>query len=122
MRRLFINRQELSSSRLGYVEVNGSLSRRVGRSPEAADLRLLLDEHWDDFIESPLDDSVMQLAAALAWDKRLLGADAIHLASADVFRHRLIKHSIHLVLVTADAEMANAARAIDLDVINPVES
>ena len=70
-------------------------------------------------LKAQIDTPVFQLAEALAWEKRLPGAGAVHLAAADVLRQRLAKHSISLTLVTADAEMAIAARSIDLDVINP---
>jgi predicted nucleic acid-binding protein len=125
MLNLFQSQEQLASSSLGYVELVSTLARRSGGRKHAVwaevDVRTLLDEHWREFVEMPLEMPVLQLAKSLAWAKRLRGADAIHLAAADVLRQRLAKHAMNLTLVTADLEMAAAARSIDLDVINPTE-
>ena len=120
---LFESHDQMASASLGYIEVAATLARREGRRrhpslPEGS-LRNVLEAHWQKFAEAPVESSVLELARALAWEKRLRGADAVHLGAADVLRQRLAKHSVGLTLVTADVEMVVAARSIDLDVINP---
>jgi predicted nucleic acid-binding protein len=126
MLKLFRSHDQLACCSLGYVELVATLARRANVRKRTVlteiDLKSLLDEHWLEFVEVPLDAPVIELARALAWEKRLRGADAVHLASADVLRQRLAKRAMNLKLVTADDEMVAAARSIHLDVINPTTS
>ncbi len=58
---------------------------------------------------------------SLAWEKRLWGADAIHLAAADSLRGHLAIRSVALTLLTADMELTAAARSLGVDTRNPAD-
>lgn len=107
----------------GYVEVAATLARqRVQGDTTSAlggDIWARLAADWLDITALDVDEPVIRLAAGLARDKRLRGADAIHLATADLLRHRVAKHRVGVVFVTADAELIAAARTIDLTVFDP---
>lgn len=123
MRNLFARQEGIASSLLAYVEVAAALARQLGtREPLPVprdDLRNTLELHWREFLKVEIDDSVFHRAQALAWEKRLRGADAIHLAAADWLRGHLATRSVSLTMLTADAELIAAARSIHLEVLDP---
>jgi len=68
-----------------------------------------------------IDEAAFHRARALAWEKRLRGADAIHLAAADSLRAHLAIRSVPFTLLTADTELAAAARALGIETQNPAD-
>lgn len=120
---LFAKGEVLASSFLGYVEVAAALSRQSHRqnvaSANASGLHSVLDADWRGFLKLNLDEAVVGNAVALAWQVRLKGADAIHLAAANRLQMGLASHSTRMVFVTSDAELNAAARSIDIHVIDP---
>jgi len=122
---LFARHQPLASSRLGYVEVAAALARQQSTRPTApdseTDLLNAFEAHWRELLKVEIDEMVFDRARALAWEKRLRGADAIHLAAADSLRAYLATRSVHLALLTADMELTAAARSLGIDTRNPAD-
>lgn len=103
---------------MGYVEVAAALARQYGSRPTTPaaelDLRSAFEAHWRELLKVEIDESVFHHARSLAWERRLRGADAIHLAAADSLRGRLAAQSVRLTLLMSDTEMAIAARSLGL--------
>ncbi len=122
---LFERRQPLASSSLGYVEVAAALARQYGSRPTTphseVDLLNAFEAHWQDLLKVEIDEAVFHRARALAWEKRLRGADAIHLAAADSLRAHLAARSVALILLTADIELTAAGRSLGIDTRNPAD-
>ena len=121
---LFKEHAPFACSSLGQVEVAGTLARQEGlreKTSQSEDLKRLLTGHWIEFFAVEIDTPILELAASLAWTKRLRGADAIHLASADLLRQRMGKLAIDVILVTSDAELVVAAKSIQLEVLDPTQ-
>jgi predicted nucleic acid-binding protein len=123
MQHLFNEHEPLVSSLMSYVEVAAALAWQYGSRPMTPatelDLRSAFEAHWRELLRVDIDESVFHHARALAWEKRLRGADAIHLAAADSLRGRLAAQSVTLTLLTSDAEMAVAARSLGVETENP---
>jgi predicted nucleic acid-binding protein len=56
---------------------------------------------------------------SLAWEQKLRGADAIHLAAARQIGNQASRRSLEFVLVSADNELLRAAKSFELAVTNP---
>ena len=69
-----------------------------------------------------LDPGVIQLAVDLAWEHRLRGADAVHLAAAQWLNDSLAARAASMVLVTADSELIAAAESRSLAVVDPAKA
>lgn len=61
-------------------------------------------------LQAPLDAAVFQTATEFAWDLKLRGADAVHLAAAHSLQQSLAPRSVSLTLVSADLELMAAGR------------
>lgn len=123
IRSLFGAQEPLAPSSLGYVEVAAALARQYGTRPTTphleADLRNTFEAHWRELLKVEIDGTTFQRARTLAWEKRLRGADSVHLAAADSLRDRLAAQSLTLTLLTADKEMAGAARSLGMQTQDP---
>jgi predicted nucleic acid-binding protein len=62
---------------------------------------------------------VYEQALSLAWEQKLRGADAIHLAAARQIGNQASRRSLEFVLVSADNELLRAAKSFELAVTNP---
>jgi predicted nucleic acid-binding protein len=57
----------------------------------------------------------------VAWEQKLRGADALHLAAAQQLREQALQRSLDFVLVTSDIELIQAAQELHLVATNPAE-
>jgi len=125
IRNLFDRKEPFACCPLGYAEVSAALARQQGVRQISSDrqkiLRRDLLADWSEMSQVPLDREVIQLAAALAWEHRLRGADAVHLAAAQWLKDSLAARSASLVFITADTELVVAAELRQLTVINPAK-
>ena len=110
---------------LGYVEVMATLSRKKKAqemaSPAFAEKIQELEADWERFFQVKMTDEIIALAADVARDLALRGADAIHLAAALWFQRLLSAPEDRLVLVTADRELKKGAQASKVEVVDPEE-
>jgi len=105
---------ELSvSSRLAYAEVRAAIAAAVrdGRVPERSLSRILdtWEQFWAETRTIELTDPLVRRAGRLAAEQALKGADAIHLASAEVLGDA--------VVATWDRRLGVAAVAIGLGLV-----
>ncbi len=81
------------TSMLAYVEARAAFARRrhEGKFSLAEYRRMLLgfEADWEHYVILDVTDSLVRKAAHLAEAHRLRAYDAIHLASANIFRERL---------------------------------
>ena len=94
---------------LGLIEVLATVSRRWNPSVTTEDLQTMLATVHRDFAgitPIPLTDPVIRIAAELAPQRRLRGADCVHLASAMYLREQLGESP---TIVACDRELLQAA-------------
>jgi len=108
----------MASSVLGLLEVAAALSRRL--PPNLALLESRLTTDWQDIVRLPLTGAILDRAVDLAWQYRLRGADAIHLAAALDLQKTLASINDAVVLVASDDELLRGAQAAGLHVENPL--
>lgn len=123
VRKLFDNKEPFACCPLGYTEVSAAIARQQGVRQIAPDrqriLRRDLLADWKEMLHVPLDPDLIQVAADFAWEHKLRGADALHLAAAHWLKDSLVAKSASLVLVTADLELIAAAQVRRLPILNP---
>ena len=105
------------------MEVAAALARRdtARHAVPVAVLQAQLTAEWNAMLQFEINGAVFEQAALIAWEQKLRGADAIHLAAASQLRDQAARRSLDLVLVTADAELIRAATEFELVVTNPAE-
>jgi uncharacterized protein len=123
MRRLVAEGASLACASLGLVEVLATLARK-GRAGFISELALqpkidAVRADWQRAIQVNLSSDVLEVAATQARYLALRGADAVHLASAMVLSRRLEAVGDQVTVVTSDRELAEAARIVNLNVLNP---
>jgi predicted nucleic acid-binding protein len=118
---LFRGEITLASTALGYIEVAASLARRSRPGSSLPMLQNQLRQEWQDMFQLELSAPVYEQALTLAWEQKLRGADAIHLAAAQQLREQVSRRALEFVLVTADTELSRAATNLQLTVLNPAE-
>jgi uncharacterized protein len=111
----------LASSVLGYIEVAPTLARRRHASSSLPVLQQQLHKEWTAMFQLDLSSGAYEEALGLAWNQKLRGADAIHLAAALQLREQTVRCSLDFVFVTADDELVRAAQSLDVAVTNPAE-
>lgn len=72
-------------------------------------------------LQMEITSNIYDQALRLAWDQKLRGADAIHLAAARQLRDQVSRRSLEFVLVTADDELIEAAEEMQIPIANPIE-
>jgi predicted nucleic acid-binding protein len=97
---------ELTSA-FARLAKGGALSLR-----EAEQRRAELVEDWKGIICLPIDDPTIELAATVAWEHRVRGFDAIHLASALNWMEEM---DAPVRFATFDRQLWRAARETGLD-------
>ncbi|MCL1801824.1 MAG: PIN domain-containing protein [Promicromonosporaceae bacterium] len=97
--------ERLVGSRMLEVEVGRVLINRGFAVTDG-------DRFLSEFNIMDIDDGVIQQALSIS--ERLSGADSIHVATALVFDSPLVS------LVTHDSQMASAAQALGLPIVDPV--
>lgn len=119
---LFAQNPTVACATLGVVEVIATLARK--RKAVEINLELFeqkaqeLDDDWSRFVQVQLTTEVVDLARQSAHALALRGADAIHLASANLLKGRLGEND-QLILVASDDELLNAAQSSGLAVLDP---
>lgn len=101
------NREPMASSAIARVEVR----RATGAAGDAA--FALARAQLLRFAQLPIDDWVLERAAAIAPGSGLRAVDAIHVASAEMLRDELT------AIVTYDQRMVAAAQLVGLPVVSP---
>ncbi len=102
------NRERMASSAIARVEV-----RRAAGAESSAALALARTQLLR-FAQLPIDDAVLERAAAMALGSGLRSLDAIHVASAEMLGDELT------AIVTYDQRMVAAAELVGLPVVSPV--
>ena len=125
IRHLFERKDPFACCLLGYTEVSAALARRQGVREIPEDRQRILRRDivadWDAMLHVPVDGDLARRAAALAWDYRLRGADAVHLAAMQWVRNALPSGPESLTLISADNELLAAAASCQFAVLNPLE-
>lgn len=107
---------EIYVSTLAFVEFISALARKL-RSKEMTKDEIgkaikELEKDWDEvFVKIPLEDMLAESASALALEYSLKGADAVHLASAEMAK---AEHFVAL-----DEKLIRAAKKMGMDSYNP---
>lgn len=121
----FNHQQMIACASLGYVEVMATLSRKKKAQEMAApafeEKLQELDADWERFFQVKMADEVVELAADLARDLSLRGADAVHLAAALWFQRLLSAEEDRLIFVASDRELKKGAQSSSLEVVDPEE-
>jgi predicted nucleic acid-binding protein len=115
--RLIAQAQVLGTSLISRAEVAAALARatRLGvvRSPEVEKARELFEAEWADWVTTPVTNSLVIRADALAWQHSPRGYDAVHLASCLLWLEGLGER---VKLATFDRELWQAGQAVGLEV------
>lgn len=113
---------------IGVVEIAAALSKKVRTKEltqenyEAALQLFLADVQNEEYLTASLSDAVVQLAVDLTKRHPLRGYDAVHLATAVSLNAALLAAEFpHLVFVTGDRILREAAQSEGLIVENPDE-
>ena len=107
---------EIFISTLAFVEFASAMGRKL-RDKEMTRAKVVktikeLEKDWSEvFAKIPLEDMLAETAAALALEYSLKGADAVHLASANVADAEL--------LVASDKKLIQAAKKMGINSYNP---
>jgi uncharacterized protein len=115
--RLIAQAEVLGTSLISRAEVAAALARatRLGviQSPEVEKARELFEAEWADWVTTPVTNSLVIRADALAWQHSLRGYDAVHLASCLLWQEGLGER---VKLATFDRELWQAGQAVRLEV------
>ena len=115
--RVIAQAEVLGTSLISRAEVAAALARatRLGiiRSPEVEKARELFEAEWADWVTTPVTNSLVIRADALAWQHSLRGYDAVHLASCLLWQEGLGER---VKLATFDRELWQAGQAVGLEV------
>ncbi len=122
---LFAKKESLVCVSLGFVEVCAALARQFALRPTQPQplpqLQQAVWADWSDILEAHLDATLLAAAAALAWEVKLRGADAIHLAAALRLQQSLQDPAEVVSFVSADQELLAAAATKALLPVNPAQ-
>lgn len=109
--------QAMGTGLLTRAELGAALARGARRGllseKEASEARHKLKVAWPTWIHIAVDEDLVSRAEALAWEYRLRGYDAVHLAVALAWQERIADP---IVLATFDRELWTAARQVGLRV------
>jgi len=107
----------VGSSIITRAEVSAALAKAVRMNwlAHATGERILKSfrQYWLDVAALPINDTLVAEADALAWHYGLRGYDAVHLASALLWRTALGEQ---IVLATFDRQLWDGAKQAGLDV------
>jgi hypothetical protein len=107
---------EISISTLAFVEFASAMGRKL-RNKEIAEAKVCeaikeLEKDWyEAFSKIPLEDMLAETAATIALEHSLKGADAVHLASAQVTGAELF--------VASDNKLIRVAKKMGINSYNP---
>jgi predicted nucleic acid-binding protein len=102
---------------LTHAELGAALARGARRDliseTEALNAQKQIETIWPSWVHIAVDENLVSRAESLAWEYKLRGYDAIHLASALTWQER-IEHQV--VLATFDRELWEAAQGACMEV------
>ncbi len=107
---------EIFISTLAFVEFASAMGRKL-RNKEIAKAKVgeaikELEEDWYEvFAKIPLEDTLAETGAAIALEHSLKGADAVHLASAQLIDAELF--------VASDKKLVRMAKKMGINSYNP---
>jgi predicted nucleic acid-binding protein len=106
----FQNAQVLGTGLITRAELGSALARGTRRGllskSEAQEARQRLQLVWPTWIHIAMNENLVSRAESLAWEYKLRGYDAVHLATAQLWQEQ-IEHSV--TLATFDQELWEAA-------------
>ena len=116
-RRVLSQAQALGTGLLIRAELGSAFARGLRRGllsqEDAAEARRRLEAVWPTWIHVTVDQALVCLAEALAWEHGLRGYDAVHLASAQVWQEQMERT---VTLATFGRELREAAKLARLRV------
>ena len=121
MHALFLKEATLASTALGQIKVAAALARRARPGISLLTLQQQLQTEWNSMLQFEMTSNLYELALLIAWERKLRGADAIHLAAAQQLREQAARRSLDFILVASDTELIQAAQESNLVVTNPAE-
>lgn len=111
--------ERLVTSELSIVEVKAAISRRVRDPDYRHSLIDAYDNDWREIFESsPINESIIMDAGAIAEERRLRSGDAIHLATALVVA-AVAPGSPRMFMVSSDTELLTASHETVLGALDP---
>ncbi len=115
----------VACSTLGVIEVTSTLARQRKAGQPAADLfdRKIddLENDWATMVRMDITRDVVERARGVARTHFTRGADSVHLASAQLLSDGLSSQGNQMVLVAADHQLLDAARASGMSTLDPAE-
>lgn len=109
----------LVTSALSIVEVKAAISRRVRDIANRRTLIRAYDNDWREIFEtSPISESIIMDAGAIAEERRLRSGDAIHLATALAVA-AVAPGAPQMFMVSSDAELLTASHETQLGALDP---
>ncbi len=116
-RQTFQKAQLLGTGLITRAELGSALARSKSRAilseSQAREARQQLQLVWPTWVHIVIGESLVARAESLAWEYKLRGYDAVHLAAAQVWQEQ-IEHSV--TLATFDQELWEAAPLAGLKV------
>jgi predicted nucleic acid-binding protein len=113
----FQTAQALGTGLLTRAELGSALARGAQRGllseTEAKEARQRLHRVWPTWIRIVMNENLVSRAEFLAWEYKLRGYDAVHLATAQLWQEQ-IEHPV--TLATFDQELWEAAQLAGLEV------
>lgn len=111
--------KRLVTSAISIVEVKAAISRRVRDIANRRTLIRAYDNDWREIFEtSPISESIIMDAGAIAEERRLRSGDAIHLATALAVA-AVAPGSPQMFMVSSDAELLTASHETQIDALDP---
>jgi predicted nucleic acid-binding protein len=113
----FQTAQALGTGLLTRAELGSAFARGARRGllteTEAEEARQWLQRVWPTWIHITMNENLVSRAESLAWNYKLRGYDAVHLASAQLWQEH-IEYAV--TLATFDQELWEATQSADLEV------
>ena len=111
--------ERLVTSELSIVEVKAAISRRVRDPDYRHSLIDAYDNDWREIFESsPISESIIMDAGAIAEERRLRSGDAIHLATALAVA-AVAPGSPRMFMVSSDTKLLTASHETRLGALDP---
>ncbi len=114
-RLVFQSAQVLGTGLLTRAELGSALARGAKRGllseTEAQEARQWLQRVWPTWIHIAMNENLVSRAEFLAWEYKLRGYDAVHLAAAQLWQEQ-IEHPV--TLATFDQKLWKAAQLASL--------
>lgn len=109
----------LVTSELSIVEVKAAISRRIDDADHRSVLINAYDKDWREIFEtSPISESIIMNAGAIAEERRLRSGDAIHLATALAVA-AVAPGAPQMFMVSSDAELLTASHETQIGALDP---